>query len=84
MRASESLWSPYLTDTWDGAAGSGADAIYSGQAWIYTQRTPTGENKSSTRSAANATGSQVKYRQHATQASWRANHKLAFPHADRG
>lgn len=71
MRAFESFWSPYLTDTWDGAAGNGADAIYSRQAWINTKRVPTREddhllkpakNKSSTRSAANAPGSRIKYR----------------------
>lgn len=78
MRAFESFWRPYLTGTWDGAAGNGADVIYSRQAWIYTKRAPTreddhplkpGKNKSSTRSAANATGSRIKYRQHVTQAS---------------
>lgn len=74
MRAFESFCSPYLTDTWDGAAGNGAaDAPYSRQAWIYTQRTREDDhllkNKSATRSAANATGSQIKYRQHVTQAS---------------
>lgn len=75
MRAFESFCSPYLTDTWDGAAGNGAaDAPYSRQAWIHMQRTPTREddhllkNKSATRSAANATGSQIKYRL-VTQAS---------------
>lgn len=78
MRAFESSWSPYLTDAWDGAAGNGADAIYSRQPWIYTKRAPTreddhllkpGKNKSLTRSAANATRSRIKYRQHITQAS---------------
>lgn len=44
MRAFESFCSPYLTDTWDGAARNGADAIYSRQAWIYTERTPTCED----------------------------------------
>lgn len=44
MRAFESFCSPYLTDTWDGAAGNGADAIYSRQAWIYTERMATRED----------------------------------------
>lgn len=33
----ESFLSPYLTATWDGAAGNGADVIYSRKAWFYPE-----------------------------------------------
>lgn len=44
MRAFESPYSPYLTDTWDSKAGNGAEVIYSSQPWIYLKRTATPED----------------------------------------